>query len=131
MVAAAARAGECSEQGISLNRHNTLNCLSTELTQLQTLSEALTEISTELTRVEHKTVPFDERTATFERLTVRLDGLADDHQSYLHERNKEDEFFTSKIIYAELDVDHPGLAALGSIRTQLETLHEDHWDGTL
>ncbi|MFB9809423.1 hypothetical protein ACFFQF_32090 [Haladaptatus pallidirubidus] len=112
-------------------RQQTNQILKEEQEQLEDLHGSLALISEELAMVERGTDTFSECSRRLTTTRDHLDQLAVDHQAYLQQRSTSlvhDDLFAS-LVYSDLDIDHPGLAALATARDIHDRIEHQHWAG--
>lgn len=108
-------------------RQQTRQVLVEEREQLVDLNGSLSVIGEELAEIERGTDTFNDRSQRLTTIQNHLDQLADEQQAYLHQRpiSKLD-LFTSQV-YADLEINYPGLAALATARDVYDRIELRHW----
>ena len=82
-----------------------------------------------LAAIERGEFAFDESNGRLTSIRRKLDELTHGQQSYLHRRNRSNEELFTTYVYADLDTEYPGLAALATTRELLERIELRHWAG--
>lgn len=112
-------------------RKQTLPLLAAERQQLDDLRGSLTVIGDELAAIERGEYVFAERSDRLATIQEQLDELTHNQQVYLRQRKPSDENLFSSIVYADLDTDYPGLAALATACQLLDRIELRHWNGMI
>ncbi|ODR79187.1 hypothetical protein BG842_07275 [Haladaptatus sp. W1] len=111
------------------SRQQTFPLLIKERKQLEELCSSLAEIGTELAAIERGEYSFAERSDRLTSIQERLDVLTHDQQAYLRRRKRSNKKLFTVYLYADLDADYPGLAALATARRILDRIELRHWAG--
>ena len=117
-----------SEKAIE-TRQQAYSLITEEGQQLKKLHRSLTEVGEELTAIERREFAFDECTDRLTSIQQQLDELTYDQQSYLCQRKQSNEELFTTYVYANLDTEYPGLAALATARQLLDRIELRHWAG--
>ncbi|MFH5801540.1 hypothetical protein [Haladaptatus sp. CMAA 1911] len=110
-------------------RQRSYSLMAAERQQLDELRSSLTDVSDVLAAIERGEFAFDESNGRLTSIRQKLDELTHDQQSYLHRRNRTNEELFTTYVYADLDTEYPGLAALATARQLLERIELRHWAG--
>ena len=118
-----------SEEAIE-TRQQAYSLISEEGQQLKKLHRSLTDVGEELATIERREFAFDECNDRLTSIQRQLDEVTHDQQSYLHQRKQSNEELFTTYVYADLDTEYPGLAALATARQLLDRIELRHWAGT-
>ncbi|WP_227380601.1 DUF7260 family protein [Haladaptatus halobius] len=110
-------------------RQRTLDVLTVERRQLRDLERSLGDIGAELAAIERGHYSFTDRSDRLRSIERQLEELAQKHQSYLQQRQTSNDTLFSAFIYAALETDYPGLAALATAREVRDRIELRHWAG--
>jgi len=117
-----------AEEAIGI-RQRSYSLMATESQQLNELRSSLTDVGDVLAAIERGEFAFDESNGRLTSTQQKLDELTQDQQSYLRQRNRSNEELFTTYVYADLDTEYPGLAALATARQLLERIELRHWAG--
>ena len=117
-----------SEEAIE-TRQQAYSLITAEQQQLKKLHNSLAEVGEELAAIERDEFAFSECTDRLTSIQQQLDELTSDQQSYLRQRNRSNEKLFTTFVYADLDTEYPGLAALATTRQLLDRIELRHWAG--
>lgn len=117
---------EASDQAIA-RRHRTLSYVEAEVAELERLGGELKPVAELLEAIRARRATFDTRIETVRQARQRLERLLATHQAYIHDcpRRRYEPLIHS--VYADIDVEYPGLAALATAVGQLEALELQLW----
>ncbi|WP_227357531.1 DUF7260 family protein [Haladaptatus salinisoli] len=110
-------------------RQQAYSLITAERQQLKKLHKTLTEVGEELAAIERGEFAFDECNDRLTSIQQQLDEQTYDQQSYLRQRNRSNEKLFTTFVYADLDAEYPGLAALATARQLLDRIELRHWAG--
>ncbi|XRG94662.1 hypothetical protein V5735_20465 (plasmid) [Haladaptatus sp. SPP-AMP-3] len=111
------------------SRQQAFPVLTKEREQLERLRSSLAEIGMDLAAIERAEYPFGERSEQLTSIQERIDALIRDQQAHLRRRKRSNEKLFTVYLYADLDADYPGLAALATARRILDRIELRHWAG--
>ncbi|GAA0254939.1 hypothetical protein GCM10009000_084480 [Halobacterium noricense] len=102
-----------------------------ERQRIESLSDSLAVSGDELARIERADYPFDDRSDRLSAIQHQLEWLAEEEQEHLrqYERSKTD--LLSTLVYADLDTDFPGLAAIATAQDIRDSIEVRHWGGMI
>ena len=118
-----------SEEAIE-TRKQSYSLMTAERQQLKELHRSLTDVGEELAAIERREFAFDECNDRLTSIQQQLDELTHDQQSYLCQRKSSNEKLFTTYVYADLDTEYPGLAAIATTRQLLDRIELHHWAGT-
>ncbi|WP_227377599.1 DUF7260 family protein [Haladaptatus halobius] len=121
---------DASEAAIE-TRQQTLPILAAERQRLEELHGSLAEIGDELAAIERGEYLFAERSDRLGTIQEQLEELTHDQQAYLHQRKTSNENLFTSYIYADIETDYPGLAALATARQLFDQIELRHWAGKI
>nr|WP_266081469.1 hypothetical protein [Haladaptatus caseinilyticus] len=115
-----------SEEAIK-TRQQSYSLIAKERQQLKKLQRSLDDIGEELAAIERREFAFDECTDRLTSIQQQLDTLTADQQSYLRQRNRSNEDLFTTYVYADLDTEYPGLAAIATTYQLYDRIELRHW----
>ncbi|WP_435156700.1 DUF7260 family protein [Haladaptatus sp. DFWS20] len=105
--------------------------ITAERQQLAELEGSLADIGEELAAIERANHSFANRSDRLSEIQEQLDQLADDQQSYLRQRQRSNSDLFLSYLYADLEADYPGLAAIARTKEVRDTIEVRHWSGQI
>ncbi|GAA0234635.1 hypothetical protein ACFFQF_24490 [Haladaptatus pallidirubidus] len=115
-----------SEEAIE-TRQQSYSLITKERQRLKELHSVLAEIDEELSAIEQREFAFNECSDRLTSIQQHLDELTHDQQSYLRQRKRSNEKLFTTYLYADLDTEYPGLAAIATTRQLLDRIKLRHW----